>query len=243
MNQQPANLVEAAAMNRRKYLWNKIVLRSNVIGTSFWMLVGVFGTAVCGVLTCITLFWAFTVPKQVPFTAPVILAPFTVFMAFQTRRFYRYLQQSRQDEEALLYVAPVRDQVIAALPADEVLLRGSDQPVAKPDALVRAAHEVKETSSEELLLPTTVDTKHECAAQRTCERPDKNAARIPVAQGAFECIFVCFGMCRCGFCTGVTVNDFLPPGWFHTADACVLGLVHNRPNVRICRMAVYSVRR
>ena len=40
----------------------------------------------------------------------------------------------------LAYVPPVAEQ-IAALPAEEILLRGSDQPAATPDELLRAAHE------------------------------------------------------------------------------------------------------
>lgn len=50
------------------------------------------------------------------------------------------------------YVPPVPDQ-IAALPAEEVLLRGSDPPSAAPDELLRAAHQGVVTPSDELLRP------------------------------------------------------------------------------------------
>ena len=48
------------------------------------------------------------------------------------------------------YVPPVAEQ-LAALPAADVLLRGSDQPAAAPDELLRPAHEGMETDAEELL--------------------------------------------------------------------------------------------
>ena len=49
-----------------------------------------------------------------------------------------------------LYVPPIREQ-IADLRADEILLRGSDQPAALPVELLRAAREGAETEAEELL--------------------------------------------------------------------------------------------
>ena len=48
------------------------------------------------------------------------------------------------------YVPPVREQ-IATLPPDEVLLRGSDQPAATPDELLRATQVTQQTTAEELL--------------------------------------------------------------------------------------------
>jgi hypothetical protein len=50
------------------------------------------------------------------------------------------------------HVPPVSEQ-LAALPADEVLLRGSHQPAALPGELLRAAHEGTETAPEDLLRP------------------------------------------------------------------------------------------
>ena len=51
---------------------------------------------------------------------------------------------------SLPYVPPVREQ-IATLPADEILLRGSEEPAAAPGELLRAAQGRTETGSEELL--------------------------------------------------------------------------------------------
>ena len=52
--------------------------------------------------------------------------------------------------DTLVYVPPVREQ-LAALPADEVLLRGSDLPAARPDELLRAAQAGMETAPQVLL--------------------------------------------------------------------------------------------
>jgi hypothetical protein len=52
--------------------------------------------------------------------------------------------------KALPYVPPVHKQ-IAALPAEEILVRGSDQPAALPEELLRAAHEGVVESAAELL--------------------------------------------------------------------------------------------
>ena len=53
---------------------------------------------------------------------------------------------------SISYVPPVREQ-IAALSAEEVLVRASDPPTATPMELPRAAHEATQTAAEELLRP------------------------------------------------------------------------------------------
>jgi hypothetical protein len=59
-------------------------------------------------------------------------------------------RKSAKFSASLVYVPPVREQ-IAAFPAEEVLLRGSEQPTATPEELLRAAQVGSETASEELL--------------------------------------------------------------------------------------------
>jgi len=56
--------------------------------------------------------------------------------------------------KALPYVPPVAEQ-IALLPAADILVRGSDQPSAAPDELLRAAREGAAPSNEELLRADT----------------------------------------------------------------------------------------
>jgi hypothetical protein len=63
---------------------------------------------------------------------------------------YRIMKRADARAKALTYVPPVAEQ-IAALPASDVLLRGSEQPIAAPEELLRAAQTGSETASEELL--------------------------------------------------------------------------------------------
>jgi hypothetical protein len=60
------------------------------------------------------------------------------------------LREAKQIAERASYVPPVKEQ-IEALPAEEVLVRGSDQPAATCDELLRATNEVSQTPAEELL--------------------------------------------------------------------------------------------
>jgi hypothetical protein len=59
----------------------------------------------------------------------------------------------RKEMRKTAYVPPVAEQ-LAALPADKVFLRGSDQPTATPDELLRAAQARTEVDEESLLRPS-----------------------------------------------------------------------------------------
>ena len=60
----------------------------------------------------------------------------------------------RKEARSIPYVPPVCEQ-LTDLPADEVLLRCSEQPAAGPRDLLRAAHEGQETVPAEVLLRAT----------------------------------------------------------------------------------------
>jgi hypothetical protein len=59
---------------------------------------------------------------------------------------------SVKEVRLLPYVPPVAEQ-IDALPVDQVLVRGSEQPAASPAELVRASLPTEQTAPEELLRP------------------------------------------------------------------------------------------
>lgn len=86
----------------------------------------------------------------VPQTPPPLLIPIVVagFVALFG------ILSSDQIREKLddTYVPPVEEQ-LANLPLEDVLLRGSDQPVATPAELLRAARPGMKTEVEELLRP------------------------------------------------------------------------------------------
>jgi hypothetical protein len=129
---------------RRKYLWNKAVLRSKVIGNSVWLLIWLVATVGCAVVVCMA--------HWLPYATRLWLAGVTWLLAFQTHWTYRFMRQSRREEVALLFVPPVREQ-IEALPLETLLLRGSYQPAITSNDLLRAAHNGPKTASEELLRP------------------------------------------------------------------------------------------
>lgn len=65
---------------------------------------------------------------------------------------YQAMRTAARRSDEIVYVPPVREQV-AALPADEVLLRGADQPASGPADLLRVAYTVNATGSDELVRP------------------------------------------------------------------------------------------
>ena len=69
-------------------------------------------------------------------TSILSLVLYSVLMFFEIRLF----AQAHRKAQAITYVPPIREQ-IATLPADAVLLRGSDEPVTPPYELLRSAGE------------------------------------------------------------------------------------------------------
>jgi len=59
---------------------------------------------------------------------------------------------------------------LAALPADEILVRASDQPTATPDELLRAAQAATKTNSEELLRANVVQAGQDQPAETMTEQ-------------------------------------------------------------------------
>ena len=166
MNQTHTGLREDAAKKRRKYLRN--------IGTTYTLL-GVFGIAsiagVLFVLMTLTDIWfavtgsghrALLVPElqsdgglmgsEVGISASDLLdrfSPYVVGGLYATIAAIFCVKSAKTYAKAIPYI-PRNAEQLAALPADEVLLRGSDTPTA-PDELLRASHEGGDQASEELL--------------------------------------------------------------------------------------------
>jgi hypothetical protein len=64
-----------------------------------------------------------------------------------------YMMIRANDRVIALPVVPAVREQIAALPAEEVLLRGAETPVATPDELLRAAREATASAPHELVRP------------------------------------------------------------------------------------------
>lgn len=63
-------------------------------------------------------------------------------------------QRNASHAKALPYVPPVREQ-LAALPAEAILVRGSDEPPTAPEEMLRAAHPGAAAPEQELLRSET----------------------------------------------------------------------------------------
>jgi hypothetical protein len=135
--------MEDAEKRRRKYLWKKFSLKASAA-----IALSITGFAVSVVLFVMAgLFWShgigfFNFAHLTLFGLVTLMA----FVPIGWKSSRHYLAKAK----ALPYVPPAHGQ-IATLPADEVLLRGSNQPVAAPDDLLRAAQAGAVESAEELL--------------------------------------------------------------------------------------------
>ena len=141
------------AQKRREYLLAQA-------GTGTVGCVGVGLTVIFGLLTAISLVsvigtaaWCFQPGPDGAFPAIaafVVCLLMLVFFASITFFCIWMVSVAADDSRSRAYVPPVREQ-IAALPAEEVLLRGADQPVAATEDLVRPVQAVMETDADELL--------------------------------------------------------------------------------------------
>ena len=145
--------IEGAAKKRRDYVLYKA-------GAGAAICVGLFLFLVFGLLTL-----------AVGWTAlALLLAPISEFQAFLgclgvtgvtgavTCLCLHTVLKTHNKSAGALYIPPVAEQ-LAALPARQILVRGSDRPAAAPWELVRAANYVKPAKPEELLRPISGATQ------------------------------------------------------------------------------------
>lgn len=150
MTQTRKNGTKDAEAKRREYLWEKARLRSNIISNRVWGLISALAVGVGIFVTVAAVIQAIFVPGPISIFAPVIPFGFTVLFGVLVRVYRQHAQKARDQEAALPYVPTAREQ-IAALRAEEVLVRGSEVPAARPGELLRAAHARPATPEEELL--------------------------------------------------------------------------------------------
>jgi hypothetical protein len=151
MNQKHRKLIEAEAMARWHYLKTDAAITVVTI-------TGITGMVFSLVGLCASGFWlveAFPDTNVIsPSEASIFLRVVLTIASGGTTLFCGWLlRYSAQKSETLQYVPPAHEQVLT-LPAAKVLVRGSDQPAATPDELLRAAHSGTETTSDDLLHPT-----------------------------------------------------------------------------------------
>jgi len=152
-NQTPGEPVKDLVKRRREYLGVQAGL----------------GTQGCaGLIICVG--FGLLAFAGIPLSLTVILSSqsdgtslevFTIFLTaiagFISVIGYRTVKSAGDKSRKIPYVPPVRAQ-IAALPAEEVLIRASDKPPATPEELLRAAQAGREQRAEELLRPGSETT-------------------------------------------------------------------------------------
>jgi hypothetical protein len=135
--------MEGPAQKRQEYLRKILALRANML---FW---GMSAITFCLFVFLFVMAYWFLNDEQARPDVRILCAGMAVLAAIAFVSF-RSWRRSKHEAETIAYVPPVREQ-IAALPAEEILVRGSDQPAATPDELLRPARERAETGAEELL--------------------------------------------------------------------------------------------
>lgn len=152
--------IEDAGRKRRTYIWKKTAANT---------LAALGGRAACcftllAVFIGIPLLFSFvalfvSVGTMDMFTAVLFLVGLLISagLALLGSRMYECFDRKAR---FLRYVAPVREQ-IAVLPADEILLRGSDHRIALPNELLRAAHKGTAVPCDDLLRPNLAPTAAE----------------------------------------------------------------------------------
>jgi hypothetical protein len=141
--------VKDAAKNRRQYLWRKAGADALIcVGLVLFLVFG-FLTLAVGAMTAVSALLnpAIAVLGLVATAIPGSIA----YLAGRT------ILNTHNRSMDIPYVPPLAEQ-LAALPAEDILLRGADQPTATPDELLRAVREGTETESGELLRPTESGT-------------------------------------------------------------------------------------
>lgn len=142
-NQTYQKPMKDAAKRRRSYLCKRSEAGSlGIILTVVSLAFGIVGLA----LMCAPL-----VPHDDSPIAGILVAT-AIIPLYCAYSFGRSAVASFRESVALPYVPPVREQ-IAALPAEEVLLRGADVPSPTSDGLLRASRNT-DSAGEELLRTT-----------------------------------------------------------------------------------------
>jgi hypothetical protein len=149
----PEPIVDAA-IRRRHYVWRKAGAYSIASAIGAISCLG----CVAAVYALCFLFWAFLGPEcevedepclyQWPIARPAMIAiPVGVLIGIAC---CAGSWSVKRKADRIPYVSPVADQ-LAEIPAQQVLLRGSGQPAAAPDELLRAASAGAENLKEEAL--------------------------------------------------------------------------------------------
>jgi len=169
MSNQTHRKLADLAKKRRENLMKKS--RANTMLCVGFILLLLFGvsTLFFGMATLYSL-QSLTMSISSPLTAIISAIGMTAFCCPLAYFFgIRIMKKAGNDMAELRYVPPVRDQ-LAALPAEEILVRGSGQPAATPEELLRAARAGTADAREELLRANDLRAAQDQPGQITIEQ-------------------------------------------------------------------------
>ncbi len=149
-SQAYADWVKEAEKKRLRYVIERARLRSNIVGGRFQKWITLCGSVALAALSCFVLVLAGMSHSWSLVFCSMFCAVMTILWYLHYRRSDYCIEQARIAEALLVHVPPVAEQ-IAALPAEEILVRGSDSPATLSGELLRAAQSGAETGDGELL--------------------------------------------------------------------------------------------
>jgi hypothetical protein len=143
---------------RWEYLKRKAIAQSKIQGASLLALCLLIAAAICGLLACGGLIFAYFLMDGVVLSFAIVFTMLTVITGLACRSAYQFIEKASEEEMQIPYAPPVRPDT---LPAEEVLVRGAQEPAREQSGmLLRAADENVEVPIEQLLRAAAEETQH-----------------------------------------------------------------------------------
>jgi hypothetical protein len=133
---------------RRQYLYSKLTGYCHITASTAGLLFAVAGVVLFGGLAALVLSCIHDAPTDLGIILILLMTVGALACGGLGLYQYRAAQLARDRIARLSYVPPVTPNT---LPAEEILVRGCEQPAAQSDSLLRATQNVPETPSQELL--------------------------------------------------------------------------------------------
>jgi hypothetical protein len=134
---------------RREYLKRKVVAQSKIQGGSLLALGLLIAAIISGLFTCGYLLYAYFLQEGTLLLLALLFTVLAIVCGSGCRRISAFIEKASNEEMSIPYVPPVTPDTLSA---EEVLVRGSQEPLQEQRTiLLRAAVENADRPEEELL--------------------------------------------------------------------------------------------
>lgn len=133
---------------RREYVRKKTFLRLKLNAGVLMLLGAAYLTAACGLASLICLILTFATLKPACLLLTILLTLFTGGGVFACRKIRHFMNHTDRQARAIRYVPPFAPE---DLPAEEILVRSSQEPKQEQSAVLLRVAKNADTSAEELL--------------------------------------------------------------------------------------------